>query len=439
MLVEAAHQAIYGSAADVARQAADELAALSAPPPYAVFVPAVTGLALIMADQLAAGTRAIRETLRALEGRGPVAGQPDPLPAGLRRLAAICGLTVGDDQAAYDHAAALAADCRVQGMISVLPHALQLLATAQQFLGQHADARAAGLDGLRIARDTAQCHRVAHISGVLARLAAVEGDEQACLALANDSATWDSAPAVASASYTSGLLNLGLGRPDAALAQLSDLGSGPRRHTLIAIVGLPDLVEAAADAGRPELGERALARFEEFADAADQPWASAVALRCRALLGHDPGGNFERAVGLHAGRPFERARTELRYGCWLRRNKRRTDARDLLESALATFIRLKAEPWAARARGELRASGVVLAATAPAATARDAHDDPVSLLTPQELQVVRHAAAGLSNREIAAQLFLSPRTVGYHLYKAYPKLAVTTRAQLARIMLPPVG
>jgi len=443
MLTEAAHQAIYGCAADVARRAADELARLGPPAPYAAFVPAVTGLALVMADELTAGIGAIRETLRAVDEyrpttrptarptTRPTTGQPDPLPAALRRLAGVCALTAGDDQAAHEHAAALAVTCREQGMISLLPHALQLLAAAQQFAGQHADARASGPEGLRIAQDTAQHHRVAHISGVLARLAAVEGDEQACLELSGHAATWDSAPAVASAGYARGLLALGLGRAEGALTQLTGLVTGPARHTLIAIFGLPDLVEAAADAGRPELGRAALARFEAYAEGAAQPWADAVALRCRALLGDDPAGSFDRAVRRHAGRPFERARTELRYGVWLRRERRRADARDLLESALATFTRLTAEPWAERARAELRASGVTL----PAAPA----DNLVSRLTPQELQVVRLAAAGLSNREIAAQLFLSPRTVGYHLYKAYPKLNVTARAQLARIVLPPVN
>ncbi|HZR50291.1 MAG TPA: AAA family ATPase [Streptosporangiaceae bacterium] len=440
MLTEAAHQAMYSSSADVARRAAEELAKLDPPAPYAAFVPAVTGLALIMADELTTGVRAIRETLRAVDAyrpaTRPTAGQPDPLPAALRRLAGVCALTAGDDQAAHEHAATLAATCREQGMISLLPHALQLLAAAQQFAGRHADARASGLEGLRIAQETAQHHRVAHLSGVLGRLAAVEGDEQACLTLSGQAATWDSAPAVASAGDARGLLDLGLGRAEAALAQLAGLVTGPVRHTLIAIFGLPDLVEAAADAGRPELGAPALARFEAYAEGAAQPWAAAVALRCRALLGDDPAGNFDRAVRLHAGRPFERARTELRYGAWLRRERRRADARDLLESALVRFTRLNAAPWAERARAELRAAGVAVPATS--AGDRPA-GDLASRLTPQELQVVRHAAAGLSNREIAALLFLSPRTVGYHLYKAYPKLNVTARAQLARIVLPPVN
>jgi DNA-binding CsgD family transcriptional regulator len=126
------------------------------------------------------------------------------------------------------------------------------------------------------------------------------------------------------------------------------------------------------------------------------------------------------------GRPFQHARTELLYGEWLRRSRRRSDARTPLRSALEVFERLGAIPWAERARAELRASGDL----APAGTAGV---DPLGRLTPQELQVVRLAAEGLSNRDIAAQLFLSHRTVEYHLYKAYPKLGIGSRSELARI------
>jgi DNA-binding CsgD family transcriptional regulator len=138
-----------------------------------------------------------------------------------------------------------------------------------------------------------------------------------------------------------------------------------------------------------------------------------------------------QAIRLHAAgaRPLEQARTELAYGRWLRRAKRRIDARVQLESALATFGQLGATPWAGQARDELRATGATTVAQAR-------NDGLAGRLTPQELQVVRRAAAGLSNREIAAELFLSPRTVGYHLYKAYPKLNVSTRRELARLSLP---
>ncbi|MBD3141399.1 helix-turn-helix transcriptional regulator [Microbispora bryophytorum] len=127
------------------------------------------------------------------------------------------------------------------------------------------------------------------------------------------------------------------------------------------------------------------------------------------------------------GRSFEHARTSLLYGEWLRRSRRRAAAAGQLRLALETFERLGAKPWADRARGELEATG----AKAPGTPARGI----LAELTPQELQIVRLAAQDLSNKDIAAQLFLSPRTVGYHLYKAYPKLGVASRGELATLDL----
>jgi len=428
MLSSAVHYASYGSDPDAAVQAVRAFAALAVPPDLEPFVPAATGLAHMIADQVPAGVREIRSTLR------PLADGASRLAPAMRLAVVVFALMVGDDKISLDVCAALVDTCRARGLISVLPYAMNQLCIPQQFLGKLTDARANATEALRIAEDTSQSHRVSHLRGVLARIAAIEGDEQACAALAGRAAYGDSAPAAGWAGTSLALLDLGLGRYEAVLSRLSELAAGPARHTLIVIVSLPDLVEAAVGAHRPESGMTALARFEEFSSAAAQPWASAVTLRCHALLGYDPGDSFEQAVRLHAAagqwdRPFERARTELAYGRWLRRNRRRADARVQLESALGRFGRLGAVPWAAQAGSELRAAGV-----APVAQAGGV--SPVAQLTAQELQVVRRAAAGMSNREIAAELFLSPRTVGYHLYKAYPKLHVTTRAQLAAITLP---
>jgi DNA-binding CsgD family transcriptional regulator len=146
--------------------------------------------------------------------------------------------------------------------------------------------------------------------------------------------------------------------------------------------------------------------------------------------GEDAEDHYREALRLHAasGRPFDQARTALLYGEWLRRNRRGTDARAHLRTALTLFDRTGARPWADRARAELRAAGEPVPQKAPA-------PDRLSLLTPQELQVVRLAASGATNRDIAAQLFISPRTVSHHLYRAFPKLGVTNRTALARLDL----
>jgi DNA-binding CsgD family transcriptional regulator len=187
-------------------------------------------------------------------------------------------------------------------------------------------------------------------------------------------------------------------------------------------------VEAAVRADRPDLAAGPLTRFTAWADAIGQPWAAALAARCAALTAGDADAEplYQQAIAAHEGdgRPFEQARTRLLYGEWLRRNQRRADAREHLLAAAGAFARMGARPWQDRAVSELRATG----AGAAAVTA----DDPLARLTPQELRVVRLAATGASNKQIGAQLFLSPRTVGYHLYRAFPKLGVTTREELAR-------
>lgn len=186
----------------------------------------------------------------------------------------------------------------------------------------------------------------------------------------------------------------------------------------------PDLVEAAVRAGHPEPAVEAVARFAGWVSEWGRPWSEAVLLRCRALVAEGPAAEdlYRAATARHAhagARPFERARTELLHGEWLRRARRRAEARVPLTAALVTFDRMGATPWAARARSELAAVGE------PAGPG----------LTSQELRIVRLAAGRLTNRDIAALLFLSPRTVEFHLYRAYRKLGVSARGELAQLDL----
>ena len=158
-----------------------------------------------------------------------------------------------------------------------------------------------------------------------------------------------------------------------------------------------------------------------------QPTAAAVAARCRSLLEPDEfARHLSDALHWHAqaAMPFEQARTELQLGGQLRRRRLRGDARPHLESALASFDRLGAQAWAARARIELEAAGVHL--SAPRAG--------LSQLTPQELQVVLKVASGMANREVATHLFLSVKTVEFHLRNAFHKLGVKRRTQLVAVV-----
>jgi DNA-binding CsgD family transcriptional regulator len=353
----------------------------------------------------------------------------------VRFYAANMAMLAGDFGSAGDLMLSTALACRTQGVIRFL--APLSLGLSYAYFGQtrfRAAAEAAA-EGLRLAQDTGQPVRVAGLHSMLALLAAVGGDEPRCRELAARALGQFAAEEVANvatvAEWALALLDLGLGRYAAALERFELTASGPLRHYIQPLLFTPDQIEAAARLGAAGRAAEPLARFAAWAEATGQPWALAVRHRCQALAQDgDPGPHYREALRLHAGsgRPFEHARTALLYGEWLRRNRRGTDARAHLRAALALFERTGARPWADRARAELRAAGEPVAPGAPA-------PDRLSLLTPQELQVARLAASGATNRDIAAQLFISPRTVSHHLYRAFPKLGVTNRTALARLDL----
>jgi DNA-binding CsgD family transcriptional regulator len=221
------------------------------------------------------------------------------------------------------------------------------------------------------------------------------------------------------------VLELGAGRYDAAL------DAALEAQALWPLLSPEDAVEAAVRCGRAEIAQAALADFVPLATAGGTPWVLGVTARCRALLaGDDPGAgdNHQQSIEYLQGTPvaLSLARSRLVYGEWLRRQRRRRDARDQLSTALESFERMGARGFAGRARGEL-------AATGDHAVERTGHNGPQ--LTPQETQIARLAATGVTNRDIATQLFLSAATVDYHLRKVYRKLDVARRASLHRALL----
>jgi DNA-binding NarL/FixJ family response regulator len=231
------------------------------------------------------------------------------------------------------------------------------------------------------------------------------------------------------AGSTRGILALGLGHPEDAVHELEPVRELALAHGLEhpnVVPWQPDLVEAYVRCDRHATAERELEVLERRARQTGGTWSAAAALRCRGLLAGSVGFAecFERALALHATQPmaFERARTELCYGERLRRAGRRAEAREPLRRALSAFERMGARPWAELARAELAAAGEHGAERVTRSEAE---------LTAQELQVARVVAAGASNAEAAAQLFVSPKTVEKHLTSAYRKLGVRSRAQLA--------
>ena len=206
---------------------------------------------------------------------------------------------------------------------------------------------------------------------------------------------------------------------------------GTPLHNYASYLGMADLAAAAIRADRRMEGcdviEHALSRLEGKASARLEQ----LIARARGILAGPDGAeaHFDKALCDPAGDqwPFERAQLQLDYAEWLRRRRRINDAKPVLAQALGTFRRLGAQSWAQRAQAELRASGV---AVTGAAGERDA----LAELTPQQRQIVRLASDGLTDREIGDRLFLSPRTVGSHLHRSYPKLGVASRHQLRDVI-----
>jgi DNA-binding NarL/FixJ family response regulator len=234
--------------------------------------------------------------------------------------------------------------------------------------------------------------------------------------------------ALTTAEFLSGGLYNGLGRYEAALAAVLPAErfytEGP------AIWALTELIEAAVRCGQPERAQRAFKRVQETTRAARTDWALGIEARLRALLsdGDDADELYTEAISRLARTRIrvQLARTHLLYGEWLRRQRRRLDAREQLRTAHEFFSEAGVEAFAERARLELEATGE---------RARKRTADALDELTPQETQVTRLAAEGHTNREIAARLFISASTVEYHLRKAFRKLEVKSRTQLADRLL----
>jgi DNA-binding CsgD family transcriptional regulator len=216
----------------------------------------------------------------------------------------------------------------------------------------------------------------------------------------------------------------GLGRYEEACAA-AERGAAHPQELAFSIWCLPQLVEAAARSNRPALAEDALGRLAETTRASGTPWALGVEARCRALVSEgDEAERWHRAAIDLLGRTrvhAEHARAHLLYGEWLRREGRRIDAREHLRQAHAMFSDMGLEAFVERARRDLVATGE---------RARPRGAETRDELTPQELQIARLAREGLSNPEIGAKLFLSPRTVEWHMKKVFKKLDIKSRMAL---------
>lgn len=353
-------------------------------------------------------------------------------PAALLR-SVIAALVLGEvDTACRAGARALAA-VRAHGPEALLPQALEHLAYGELRAGRHARARVHACEGLRAADRLGQRNAAAALHAVLAMAASVEGDGAACTEHAAASAA-DAGPhglgqAATLATWAVARADLAAGRHTRAAARLAPLVlTGPRRgHFAGLMLAVPCFVEAAVLAGRGEEARAVVGEFTAWTAWTADPQAPAQLARCHALLAPagEAAGRYEEALAHHArsSGDFERARTELLYGQWLRRRRRTREARDPLRDALVAFERCGARVWAERAAGELRAAGESVAGAGP-----------VDLLTAQQRRVARCVAEGATNREVAVRLSVSPRTVDHHLRNVFAVLGVRSRTELARLL-----
>ena len=420
MLAEAAYAAVYTGAGDLDELARGALELAEGPRARALALIAHGAALVIRGD--AAAAEALEEA-GALIRAAPELGDDVSLAVWIGVVPAF--LRAGLDQ--YEPLAAAIALARERGAVGVLPVALFFLGVGQSSAGSWARAAASFTEAVRLAEEAGlRVDATASLAG-LSRLEARRGNGSLAadaLARAREARlpffqAW--------ALHAQGEAALGAGDAAAALEAFE------AKHALLGEHGLvdpdlspgPELAETLMRLGRADEAAAVAARCLADAQAKGAPWALARAWRAVALASAADEAAlaaFDAALALHAHDTFETSRTRLCLGERLRRAGRRSDARTPLRAALAGFDDLGAAPWSARAAAELQATGESVR-----------RRDPTTLdeLTPQELRVATMLAGGATTREAGAALYLSPKTVEYHLRHVYLKLGINSRAALA--------
>jgi DNA-binding CsgD family transcriptional regulator len=364
---------------------------------------------------------------RAVLDRLDVSARVDPAQL---RLLGLAASAVGDAEASLRVTEAAVAGLRAQGRLGLLSHALVTEAWAAVLLGSSSVALPAAEEAGRLARETDQ-RRWAEVARLAeAAIAGRRGDAEAAEALAAAAERvilpMAAGPMLSLVQYARGQAALGSGRPGAAYAHLLRIfdPADMAHHPFVSHWVLGDLAEAAQRSGNRVQARELALTLEPLAQATRSPVLEVGLVLARPLLAADEeaGTLFDASLAADlSGWPFARARLLLAYGAWLRRQRRVAESRVPLRAAREAFDALGALPWGEQARGELRASGE---------TSRRRVPHALDQLTPQELQIAQMARAGLTNREIGERLYLSHRTVGSHLYRIFPKLGISSRAEL---------
>jgi DNA-binding CsgD family transcriptional regulator len=400
--------------------------ARTAPPPAGVPRPVdllLDGLAVRFTDGYVASASTLKQALRALRDEDGRPGQDVRWPGVARRVAP----DLFEDETWHAFATRGVQIARETGALAVLPLALNYLALLRIFEGELDVAETLLDEAAAIAEATG----TAPIVIAPSLLAGCRGDE------ARASARIEASEAEAHArgegviltlgEHARAVLHNGLGHYEAALAHAQSASA--RDQLMVSVWSLPELIEAAARSSRTEIAVEALERLWERTSVAGTEWALGIEARSRALLseGDVAEGLYREAIE-RLGRTrirLDLARAYLLYGEWLRREGRRVDAREQLRAAHDMLAAMGIEAFAERARRELLATGE---------TVRKRTVETREELTAQEAQIAGLAAEGRTNPEIGGVLFISPRTVEWHLRKVYLKLGITSRRELRRAL-----
>jgi DNA-binding CsgD family transcriptional regulator len=386
-------------------------------------------LLLGLLHRLSGAPKQAAPLFRAAIGHLRDAATPDAIRMSIPTIVSgLAGTELLDENAAHDVASTYVRSARRAGALMVLPAALTILAGVLMSQGQFDDAQEAYAESRALGEATGAPGSPNIVSFLELALLCWRGREQEARDLAARIAAdvqrqeGEGRQIYHPPSYYLVVLELGLGRYrqayDHALPAFRD------DRAAVGTRVLPDLIEAAARCDELLAAQQALNRLEERAQAGGARMGLGRLARCQALLAGDAAEPYYREA-IDVLQPTtvlpDLARTHLLYGEWLRRQRRRRDARLQLRTAYDMFTQMGAEAFAARASAELAATGE---------KPRQRSPETSQTLTPQEAQVARLVVQGGTNREIAAELFLSPATVDYHLRKVYQKLGITSRTQL---------
>ena len=383
------------------------------------------GLALLITDGYASGIPVLQQALSAF--RSEAVGTEERLRWSW--LAGQIALCIWD----YDSCDVLTARqiqvARDAGALTVLPLALSTRGGVHLFAGELAVA-ASLVEQVEAVADATDNRTAPYAALAVAAFRGREGDARQLIeASTNDFGARGEGSGLSLERWTTAVLCNSLTRYEDAFVAAEEAFEDPEEWFFSVSAGA-ELVEAASRVGKGETAASALERLAEATAASGTDWARAIEARSRALLSH--GGESEKlyreAIDLLAPTALrlDLARTQLLYGEWLRRERRPRDAREQLRAADGLFTEFGMDGFAERARVELRATGE---------RARKRIVETGSDLTAQEAQISRLVAQGATNQEIAAQLFISPSTVEYHLRKVFSKLGLKSRTQLAQRVL----